>query len=110
MEGDNVGYQNPGRIFHGRCSAVDSTGIHDSAEPKAKESSTLLVFLARTLLIVLLVMHIWPVIIAIFLSEGYREAKKVTRCTHDHCSYSRTSDAANARRLLQGDNLLGSFT
>jgi len=78
--------------------------------PNAKESSTLLVFLGRTLLIVLLVMHIWPVIIAIFLSEGYREAKKVTRCTHDHCSYSRTSDAANARRLLQGDNLLGSFT
>jgi hypothetical protein len=70
-----------------------------------EQANTVPVFVGRVLLYLLFMGLFWPVVVLILLDDEYQEAKKASRSTYDHYSYSRTSDAEKVRRLLKAYNV-----
>lgn len=68
--------------------------------PKPLRSTTILVFVGRTLLFLLLMMLFWPLLAPILLCDEYGKAKHVVQSLYNHYCYCRTSDATKVERLL----------
>jgi len=68
--------------------------------PKTLHSSSILVFVGRVLLFLLLMMLFWPVMAPILLGDQRRRAIRAVRSIYDHYRYHRTSDATKVERLL----------
>ena len=68
--------------------------------PKTLQSSTILVFVGRVLLFLLLMMLFWPLMTPILLSDQRRRATHAVRSIYDHYRYHWTSDATKVERLM----------
>jgi hypothetical protein len=72
---------------------------------KTQQSTTIMGFIGRAFLFLLLMMVFWPLLTPILLGDEYRTTKMVLRTVYDHYWYCRTSDVAKIRRLLEVYNV-----
>jgi hypothetical protein len=68
--------------------------------PKTLQSSSILGFVGRVLLFVLLMMLFWPLMAPILLSDQRRKAIQEVRSIYEHYRYHWTSEATKVERLL----------